>query len=450
MLDGITMQRRTFFRTGAALAAPLFIPASALGRGGQVSPSNRITMAVIGTGNMGLGDLLDFLKDERVQIVAVCDVNRQSPGYWNGAIGGREPAKMFVEWQYAREKRSGAYKGCAAYGDFRQVLARKDIDAVAIAVPDHWHSIAVVEAAKAGKDIYGQKPLSLTVSEGRLMSDAVKKYNRIFQTGSQQRSDARFRKACELVRNGRIGKVKTVRCGLPGGTPDFGHTGDRKATEPVPEGFDYDFWLGPAPDAPYCPARCHVNFRWILDYSGGMVTDWGAHHIDIAQWGLGATGTGPVKIRNVRSVWCKDAPWNTATEFNFEATYENGVRLVVSNEEKGGVTFEGSDGWVWVTRGDIDASPKALLDRDTGSGEVRLYESDDHHRNFIDCVQSRKEPIAPIEQAHRTITIAHLGNIAMRLGRDLEWDPKAERVVNDQEANRMLARPMRDPWKIVL
>jgi predicted dehydrogenase len=444
------MQRRTFFRTSAALAAPLFVPASALGRGGQVSPSNRITMAVIGTGNMGLGDLLDFLKDERVQIVAVCDVNRQSPGYWNGAIGGREPAKMFVEWQYAREKRSGAYKGCAAYGDFRQVLARKDIDAVAIAVPDHWHSIAVVEAAKAGKDIYGQKPLSLTVSEGRLMSDAVKKYNRIFQTGSQQRSDARFRKACELVRNGRIGKVKTVRCGLPGGTPDFGHTGDRKATEPVPEGFDYDFWLGPAPDAPYCPARCHVNFRWILDYSGGMVTDWGAHHIDIAQWGLGTTGTGPVKIRNVRSVWCKDAPWNTATEFNFEATYENGVRLVVSNEEKGGVTFEGSDGWVWVTRGDIDASPKALLDRDTGSDEVRLYESDDHHRNFIDCVRSRKEPIAPIEQAHRTITIAHLGNIAMRLGKDLEWDPKAERIVNDQEANRMLVRPMRDPWKIVL
>jgi predicted dehydrogenase len=407
-------------------------------------------MAVIGTGNLGLGDLLDFLIVERGQIVAVCDVNRHSPGYWNGAIAGRELAKMYVEWQYAREKRSGAYKGCAAYGDFRQVLARKDIDAVAIAVPDHWHSIAVVEAAKAGKDIYGQKPLSLTVSEGRLMSDAVKKYNRIFQTGSQQRSDARFRKACELVRNGRIGKVKTVRCGLPGGTPDFGHTGDRKATEPVPEGFDYDFWLGPAPDAPYCPARCHVNFRWILDYSGGMVSDWGDHHIDIAQWGLGTTGTGPVKIRNVRSVWCKDAPWNTATEFNFEATYENGVRLVVSNEEKGGVTFEGSDGWVWVTRGDIDASPKALLDRDTGSDEVRLYESDDHHRNFIDCVRSRKEPIAPIEQAHRTITIAHLGNIAMRLGKDLEWDPKAERIVNDQEANRMLVRPMRDPWKIVL
>ena len=193
--------------------------------------------------------------------VFVCDVNRESPGYWNGVIAGREPARQYAEWHYARDKRSGVYKGCDTYRDFRDLLARKDIDAVGIALPDHWHAIPAIEAARAGKDIYGQKPLALTIADGRAMSDAVSKYQRIFQCGSQQRSDARFRKACEIVRNGRIGKLQTVRCGLPGGTPDFSKAGDRKATEPLPDGFDYEFWLGPAPWAPYCPARCHENFR---------------------------------------------------------------------------------------------------------------------------------------------------------------------------------------------
>lgn len=437
------MKRRQFLSL-----APAIIPGSALGLNGAVAPSNRVAMASIGTGNQGFNDLKAFLRDERVQLTAVCDVNRQTPGYWDGGIAGREPARTWIEWHYGRERRAGTYKGCTAYEDFREVLARKDIDAVHIALPDHWHGISVVESARAGKDIYGQKPLSLTIAEGRAMVNAVKKYNRIFQCGSQQRSDVRFRKACEIVRNGQIGKLQRVLCGLPGGTPDFGKTGDRQEPEPIPEGFNYDMWLGPAPEAPYAPGRCHVNFRWILDYSGGQITDWGGHHPDIAQWGMGTENTGPVAIKNGQAQWAKEKLWNTATDFTFDAVYASGVTLTVSSRVRGGVTFQGTDGWVWVNRGAIEASPLRLLDYTPGAGETRLYQSENHYRNFVDCVLSRKEPIAPIEQAHRSISIAHLGNISLRLGRDLRWDPAAERFVGDEAANGMLSRPMRKPWKL--
>jgi predicted dehydrogenase len=436
--------RRQFLR-----AAPLFVPAAALGmQQGSVAASRRITLGVIGTGNQGIGDMKNFLKDERVQVVAVCDVNRQTPGYWDGGLGGREAARSFVEWHYARDKRSGVYKGCDAYEDYRDILRRTDIDAVLIAVPDHWHSIPVIQAARAGKDIYGEKPLALTIAEGRAMSDAVRDNKRVFQCGSQQRSDVRFRKACEIVRNGRIGKLQTVLVGLPGGTPDFGNTRDRQSPEPVPEGFNYDMWLGPAPDAQYAPGRCHVNFRWILDYSGGQITDWGGHHPDIAQWGMGTELTGPVAIRNGQATWAKEKLWNTATDFYFEAIYENGVKMIYSSRVRGGVTFQGSDGWVWVNRGAIEASPMSLLDYEPGPGEVQLYKSGNHSRNFIDCVISRQETAAPIEKAHRSITIAHLGNISLRLGRDVRWDPKAERFLNDDAANAMLSRPVRKSWNM--
>jgi predicted dehydrogenase len=371
-----------------------------------------------------------------------------SPGYWNGAMGGREPARSIVEWHYARDKRSGTFKGCDMYEDFREVLARKDIDAVLIAVPDHWHSIPVIMAAKAGKDIYGEKPLSLTIAEGRAMSNAVRDNKRIFQTGSQQRSDARFRKACELVRNGRIGKLHTVSCGLPGGVPDLSYDGKRTATEPVPEGFNYQMWLGPAREAPYSPARCFVNYRWMFDYSGGQITDWGGHHPDIAQWGMGTELTGPVEIRPGPVKWADHPIYDTATDFTFECMYENGVRLVVSNRSRGGVTFEGSDGSIWVDRGGIESKPGDLIYEDIPANGVHLARSESHFRNFIDSVLSRQEPIAPIEQAHRSITIAHLGNIALKLGRKLRWDPAAEQVAGDDEANRRLSRPMRGPWKL--
>ena len=437
------MNRRQFLNL-----APAIIPGSALGLNGAVAPSNRIPIAIIGTGNQGFNDLKMFLRDERVQITAVCDVNRESPGYWDGGIAGREPARNWIEWHYAREKRAGTYKGCTAYDDFRQVLDRKDIDAVHIAIPDHWHGVAVVAAAKAGKDIYGQKPLGLTIGEGRAMANAVKKHNRIFQCGSQQRSDVRFRKACEIARNGQLGKLLSVTCGLPGGIPDYGKTADRQDPEPVPEGFNYDMWLGPAPEAPYAPGRCHVNFRWILDYSGGQITDWGGHHPDIAQWGMGTELTGPVAIKNGQAQWAKEKLYNTATDFTFEAVYANGVTLKVSSRERQGVRFQGTDGWVWVNRGAIEASPQTLLDYVPGPNDVNLYRSIDHYRNFIDCVISRKEPIAPIEQAHRSITIAHLGNISLRVGRDIRWDPQAEKIIGDDTANSMISRTLRKPWTL--
>jgi predicted dehydrogenase len=435
------MRRRDLFPS-------LVLPAHALSFQNAPPPSRRVTLGVIGCGNQGINDLKLFLADERVQIVAVCDVNRQSPGYWNGGIAGREPARDLIEWHYGRARQSGLYKGCAVYEDFRELLRRPDIDAVLLALPDHWHAIATIAAARAGKDIYGEKPLALTIGEGRAMVNAVNTNKRIFQTGSQQRSDPRFRHACEIVRNGRIGKLHTVLCGLPGGTPDFGQTGHRQDPESIPAGFNYDMWLGPAPEAPYAPGRCHVNFRWILDYSGGQITDWGGHHPDIAQWGMGTELTGPVAIRNGQATWAKEKLWNTATDFHFEAHYASGVKLIYSSRVRQGVTFQGSEGWVWVNRGAIEASPLSLLDYSPAPGEIRLPRSAGHTRNFIDCVLSREQPIAPIEQAHRSISISHLGNISLRLGRDLIWDPAAERFPNDETTNSMLSRPYRKPWTL--
>jgi predicted dehydrogenase len=430
-----------------AFAFPAIVPGSVLGLNGRVAPSNRVTVGIIGTGNQGFNDIRSFLRDERVQIVAVCDVNRESAGYWEGKVGGREPARRLVEEHYAKDKESGKYSGCKAYVDFREVLGRPEIDAVEICTPDHWHAIPVIEACKVRKDIYCQKPLSLTVAEGRAMSYAVAKTKVVFQTGSQQRSDARFRRACELVRNGRIGDLRTVRVGLPGGRKDYSGQGDRKQPEPVPEGFEYNRWLGPAPEAPYAPARCHVNFRWIYDYSGGQVTDWGGHHPDGAQWGMGTELTGPIEIRNAKAAFEPDVLWNTATEFSFEAVYETGVRMLVANTERMGVKFEGTEGWIYVNRGELETEPKTLLDSEIGPNEIHLYPSDDHFRNFIDCVLSRGPTAAPVEVAHRSITVCHLGNIALRLGREsLKWDPRTEQILGNNEAASMLSRPYRDPW----
>ena len=300
--------RRAFVRkaAGAAVAGmafPTIIPASALGRAGRPAPSNRIALAVIGTGNQGFNDINSFLRDDRVQIVAVCDANRASPGYWDGKIGGRDPAARLVDDHYGKNSTGSTGRHCAAVADFREILARPDIDAVEICTPDHWHAYMVVDACKNKKDIYCQKPLSLTIAEGRIMSYAVNRSNVVFQTGSQQRSDARFRRAAELVRNGIIGDLKTVKVGMPSGRTDYAKTGHDKKPQPVPAGFDYNMWLGPAAEAPYTPARCHVNFRWIYDYSGGQVTDWGGHHPDCAQWGMGTELTGPIEIRNALGVF---------------------------------------------------------------------------------------------------------------------------------------------------
>ncbi|MEM9831337.1 MAG: Gfo/Idh/MocA family oxidoreductase [Bacteroidota bacterium] len=437
--------KKTALAAGSVLAIPTIIPASALGKNGFVAPSDRINLAFIGAGNQAGNDARGFLQDERVQITAICDVNKRSEGYWDGKVAGREFIMEMVDNAYS-EKYGKKYKSTTGYEDFREVLELKKVDAVEIVTPDHWHAIPVMMAAAAKKDIYCQKPLALTVIEGRDMSNAVKHHNVVFQTGSQQRSNQHFRRICELVRNGKIGKLHTVVCGLPGGTPDFGKTAHLSETVPVPDGLNYDLWLGPAPEAPYSPCRTHVNFRWILDYSGGMVTDWGGHHPDIAQWGMDTEYTGPVKIQNAKSLWSDHPVYNTATEFYFEAVYQNDVKLIVQSGADFGVTFKGTEGEVWASRGEHKVFPQSLESVEIGSDDTQLYKSDNHYRNFIDCVISREEPIAPVEIAHRSITIAHLGNIAMMLQQDLDWDPEQEKFKENFAANQLLSRPMREPW----
>ena len=427
------VSRRGFLKATAAgaVAFPYIIPSSALGADGTVAPSNRTVMGCIGVGSQGTGNMRNFLGKPRAHIVAVCDVDRPR----------RLRAKDLVDERYGNED-------CAGYNDFRELLARTDLDAVSIAVPDHWHAIPAIAAAKAGLDIYAEKPLALTIPQGRAMCDAVARNGRIWQTGSWQRSQAHFRHACELVRNGRIGKVHNVKVGLP-----TGPTCDPQPEMPVPEGFDYDFWLGPAPWAPYTEKRCHWDFRWILDYSGGQLTDWAAHHCDIANWGMGTEYTGPVEVEG-HGDYPRDGLWNAATDYRFYAKYAPGVSPVapngfvmdVSNKNRGGALWEGDDGWVWVDRGGIDAKPKALLDEVIAPNETQLYRSRDHHGNFLDCVRSRSTTITPIEVAHRAIAIAHLGNIAMRLECKVRWDPDGERIVDNPEADRLLDRAMRKPW----
>jgi predicted dehydrogenase len=445
--------RRSFLKSSAAAALtagfPAIIPGSALGKDGTVAPSNRITLATIGTGNQGIGELRKFLTDKRCQYVAVCDVNKESNGYWSNKPGGREVAKRICTDFYQRNQPAGNYRGIHAYADFRDVLQRSDIDAVHIATPDHWHALPVIEAAKAKKHIYGQKPLSLTIAEGRAMSNAVKRAGVTFQTGSQQRSDNRFQYAAELIRSGAIGTVAKTTCYLPAGNRDYSGQGHLKNPAPIPEAFDYDMWLGPAPWAEYAPARCHVNFRWIYDYSGGQITDWGGHHPDIAQLALGTQLTGPVAIRNARGVLPpRDALWNTPESYYFEAHYADGrVMVIQSSDKQNGIRFEGSDGWLFVGRHGIEASDPGLLKKDRiGNDWKNAIQK--HFANFLDCIDSGKETAAPCEQAHRSITISHLGNIALLTGRDLHWDPDREQIPNDVAANSMIDRPYRSPWKL--
>lgn len=417
---------------------PAIVPARVLG---QDAPSTKRNIGFIGTGNNGTNWMRMFLRDDRVRVVAVCDVNREGAGYWDGTVRGREPAREIVNGHYGDN-------ACQAFSDFRELLERADADAVYIATPDHWHAIIAIAAARAGKDIYCQKPLSLTVREGRAMSDAVRTAGVIWQTGSQQRSDRNFRRVCEAVRNNRLGKVHTVRVGLPAGRPDYGRTAHLTEPAPVPDGFDYDMWLGPAPEAPYAPARVGVNFRWVSDYSGGQVTDWGAHHLDIAQWGLGMDASGPIAIRSARGRFDEHPIYDTATEYRFECEYGSGVRLICSSKERPGVRFDGQNGWAWANRGAHEASARHVVTEPLGRGETRLYRSANHVTNFIDSCFSREPTVAPVEAAHRSVTIAHLGNIALRTGRDLRWDPGSERIIGDAAASGMLERPYRGDWTL--
>jgi len=419
----INVSRRDFLKnsaivTGVAITWPTIVPSSVFSAN---APSNRITMGCIGTGGQGSSNMRGFNAKSDCQVVAVCDVD----------AGHRENAR----------KRTGLDpKSC--YNDFRELLARNDIDAVSIATPDHWHVLTSVAAVRAGKDVYCEKPLTLTIAEGRTLVNEVKRYGRVFQTGSQQRSGSEFHKACELVANGRIGKLHTMRVGISGNNRTCEPTW---TPEPVPEGFDYDMWLGPAPWEPYHTQRCHYQFRFILEYSGGQMTNWGAHHLDIAQWGNQSDHTGPVEI-NGKGEFPKTGLFTTALNAEIEYTYASGVKMFL--KRGGGTRFEGTEGWIYVNRGKLEAQPESLLTSVIGPDEIHLYESNDHKQNFLDCIKSRKDPICNAEIGHRSSTVCHLGNIAMLLDRPLKWNPQAERFIGDDEANRMTWRPRRAPWSL--
>lgn len=455
------LSRRGFLRRAAAasatVAAPYFAPSRVFG---AAAPSNRLAVGVIGLGTRGTPDMKIFMRNPDVQIVAICDVNRASDGYRDETtVMGREPALKIVQDYYGAQRRSGAFRGVDAYTDFRRIIERDDIDVVAVVTPDHWHAAMTIMAAEAGKDIFCQKPLTLTVRQGQEMIRAVRKHGRILQTGSQWRSHAAVRLGCELVRNGRIGELRTIRTYLPPNNKVGPGPGWKPM--PVPEGFDYDMWLGPAPMAPYHKDRCIYKFRFNLDYSGGQITNFGAHAIDIAQWGNGTSLTGPVEVEGLSAEWPpKGSLFTTALRSKFRVRYANGVRLICETAPPGfGTRFEGTEGWISFSWDGLDAHPKSLLSTKFGPNDVRLPASNpartpdapgdfyaDHVRNFLDCVKSRREPIEPVEVGHRTASICHLGNIALQLMRKLSWDPHAEQFADDQEANAMLARPARNDW----
>lgn len=454
------MKRREFLQTtlsaAAALGLPNLVPASVFG---AFAPSNRIQVGFIGLGNQSTIDLPAFLNQPDVQVVAVCDVNTGSDGYLPKQFRGRKPGQDQVNAYYKDKTSAGAYQGCDAYIDFREVLARRDIDAVALVVPDHWHGLMTVMAARAGKDVYCEKPLSLTVSQGQEMVKAVRQHKRILQTGSHFRSGPIRRFGCELVRNGRIGQVKRVVTHVapqnavdpgPGWKPD-----------PVPEGFDYDMWLGPAPKVPYHKGRCLYRFRFNLDYSGGQTTNFGCHSNDLAQWGLGMDASGPIEYEDMGSEWPpKGSLYNTALKVAFRARYANGVELICRTDQPTFQTrFEGTEGWVQLNWKGLQTYPESLMTSVIKPDEIHLPVSNpervkddyrqyifDHVRNFVASVKSRKDPIEPVEIGHRTATLAHLGNIAMLLKRKIRWDPDKEQILGDDEAARMLTRPMRAPW----
>ncbi len=434
MSERNALNRRSFLKmAGTAAALPAIVPARVLG---QDAPSNKILMGAIGVGGMGTGDLNGFLGDGRVQVVAVCDVDSRH----------RDRAKQRVDGRYRS-------KDCKTYLDFREMLEKHRLDAVTTALPDHWHALPAIAAAKAGCDIHGQKPFARSIREGRAICDAIHRYGRVWQTGSQQRSGGQFRFACELVINGRIGKVHRVEVGLPTG----GGGGNTKSVDPPPT-LDWDMWLGPAPERPYQGFGPHWNWRWILDYSGGQLTDWCGHHVDIAHWGIGLDETGPIEIEG-KGVYPKEGLYDAPTEYNFTSKYKpgagistapGGVEINVTNNKINaqGTKWIGDKGWVYVKRGRIDAEPKSLLREKIGAGEIRLINSGGHKRNFVDCMMSRKDTVCTAEIGHRSISVGLLGEIAMMTGRKIRWNPDTEEIIDDPGASALLSRPYREPWTL--
>jgi predicted dehydrogenase len=432
------MTRRSFLKAAAVTAAaPAIVPSSVFAR---PAPSDTLQFGCIGVGRQGQADMQELIYrglETGARVTAVCDADSHR----------LEDAQWLAEKIYTLETGKDASKSVKAYRDFRQLLARKDIDGVLIVTPDFWHAAMAVAAAKAGKDIYLEKPLTITVAEGRKLVEAVRTNARILQVGSQQRSSVYFLMACELARNERIGRLRTIRVWLP---EDQG-TGDPRP-EPVPANLDYDLWMGPTVPAPFAEDRVHPQTSYerpgwlqIEPYCLGMVTGWGSHMMDIGQWGNGTDRTGPVSIE-AKAEFPDRGLFNVHTKFQAEAVYANGVRMVMETGDPAGVRFEGDKGWVFVERGAIKASDPEILRWKPGQGEVKLVQSGNHMKNFLEAVRSRKDPAAPVEVGHRSNSICMITHIAMKLGRKLAWDPAAERFVGDDEANCRLDYPHREPW----
>lgn len=427
--------RRSFVK--AAAAAPLILPGTAFGQDKKDAPNSRLGVGFIGMGIQSRGHVNFCLNQKDVQVLAVCDVDTTR----------REAAKKTVESKYGEAIKSGQYKGCSAYNDYRELLAQPGIDAVVICTPDHWHAIPCLEAIKAKKDIYCEKPLTLTIHEGKSLIDAVRKYDRVFQTGSQQRSEGTFFTACSLVRSGRIGKLTAVYVNIGGPSKPCD-----LPEEKLEAGLDWERWLGPAPMRPYnavlSPRGVHnhyPNWRNYREYSGGMMTDWGAHHFDIAQWGLGMDESGPVEIV---------PPKDPKAERGVKFIYDNGVPVIHAEEyEPGkkvnGVAFIGTSGKIFVNRGYLASDPGDIIKEPLGAKDVKLYKSPGHQRDWLECVKSRKRPICDVEVGARSVTVCHLGNIAYWTKKTVKWDPKEWKFVNpDAEVAKWYDRDRREGYAL--
>ena len=436
------MNRRQFLKKTAGAAAaiaavPHIMPSSALGQTGTTAPGERIVMGSIGVGNMGFGDMNAFMSMPEAQVVAVCDVKRTM----------RDRAKEAVDAHYGNTD-------CATYNDFRELVGRDDIDAVCIASLDSWHVLHALAAVRSGKDVYVEKPLGMSINEIKVLRDAVHRYGRVFQFGTQQRSSREFRHACELARNGRLGKIHTIKVGVHAGAAE--RSGLKTyLPEPVPDWLDYEMWLGPAPWSPYTTARLtYPHWFHISDYSLGYVSGWGIHHIDIAQWGNGTELTGPVEVEGTAQFPSDDALCDNPISWNTRMKYAHGVDLIYTGDGPGftgvrhGITFEGSDGWVWVNRGVIDAEPKSLLNEQFGPNEIHLPISNFHQQNFLEAVRTRGKTISNIDVAVRSDTVCQMAWCAFHLQRKLRWDPVKEAFIGDADANRMLDRTLRSPWHL--
>lgn len=433
LLNDKYMMRRSFLKKAAgtavgALGFPYLINSSALGKEGGVAAGDRIAMGVIGVGGRGRAVMQSFLELSDARVVAVCDVNEER----------RRLAGRMVDEKYNQ-------RGCKTFHDFSELLSRPDIDAVLIASPVFWHVIMATEAAKQGKDMYMEKPVGLSFSEARILRQTIHRYGRIFQFGTQQRSDRNFRFACELARNGRLGKVHTIRVGVPAG--EFNQKFPQK---PVPQGLDYQAWLGPAQWSPFTEA---ILNGWMHErislYSLGFISAWGVHHLDIAQWGNGTELTGPNEVEGT-AVFPEEGVLDCAKSWEVNLRYPNGVTIHFTDNTKNkqGVRFEGDKGRVHVNRQGISASPESLLKEKIGPDEIHLPASDNHSKNLLDCMRTRRQTVAPVDVAVRSDTLCQLSDIAVRLGRKLKWNPDKEEFINDSQANRMLTRSMRSPWHL--